>query len=55
MIGTIRLENGNLRSLQNRLPKCNYENDGENQRMFENKIEKNHSCVAKVNEKPSHK
>lgn len=49
MINTIRLDRNNLRSIQNKLPKCNYEMPGkENDRSEENKIKNNYSCVSKI-------
>lgn len=44
MVNTIRIDHGNFKSLQNKLPKCNYnkENEGQNNKMIENT-----SCVLK--------
>ncbi len=44
MVNTIRIDHGNFKSLQNKLPKCNYNKENEGN---VNKVTENTSCVLK--------
>ena len=49
MVNTIRIDNGNFKSLQNKLPKCNYNNEKEKQNEnSSNRILENFSYVSKA-------
>ncbi len=54
MVNTIRIDNGNFKSLQNKLPKCNYNVDKENEN-YCNKVLENLSCVPKMSGKQGEK